>query len=83
MTVTSKIGRRGQITIPKEVRERFGLREGQTVAFVIRDGELALTPLTRTLFDFEGSIVVDGPQDWDAVRDRVARLRAREVAAGG
>lgn len=82
MTITSKIGRRGQITVPKDVRERFGLHEGQTVAFVIRDGELTLTPLTRTLFDFEGAIAVDGPQDWDAVRVRVTSRCAEKIAAG-
>lgn len=34
-TITSK----GQITLPREVREALGLRTGSQVEFVVRDGE--------------------------------------------
>lgn len=37
-TVTSK----GQITLPREVREALGLRSGSQVDFVVRDGEAIL-----------------------------------------
>jgi antitoxin PrlF len=39
-TVTSK----GQITLPQEVRARLGLRQGDRVAFEIRDGVTTVTP---------------------------------------
>lgn len=37
-----KIGERGQITIPKELRDKFGLHPAEEVEFVERGGELVL-----------------------------------------
>lgn len=45
MTLTAKVGKRGQMTLPREVRTRYGLEEGQSVAFVVKHGELTLVPL--------------------------------------
>lgn len=39
-TVTSK----GQVTIPKKVRERLGLDAGSKVTFILRDGESIMLP---------------------------------------
>ena len=39
----SKVGRRFQITIPKNVRETFLFKEGDLVLFVEEDGKLMLT----------------------------------------
>ena len=39
----SKVGRRFQITIPKNVRDAFDFKEGDLVLFVEEDGKLTLT----------------------------------------
>lgn len=45
-TVTSK----GQITIPKEIRDRFGLDAGTTVEFVVEsDGTLSVRPKQQAM----------------------------------
>jgi AbrB family looped-hinge helix DNA binding protein len=36
----SVVSERGQVTIPKEVRDRLGLRRGQEIEFEVRDGLL-------------------------------------------
>ncbi len=36
----SKVSERGQITIPKIIREQLGLRQGQQLDFEIQDGVL-------------------------------------------
>ena len=38
----SKMGERGQVTIPKPLRERLGLRPGEEIEFVLEDGRLLL-----------------------------------------
>ena len=39
---TSKISSKGQITIPREIREKLGLEPGHLVAYEVRDGEVVL-----------------------------------------
>ena len=42
-----KVGDRGQVTIPKELRDRRGIEGGDEVAFVEVDGEIILKPPTN------------------------------------
>lgn len=52
-TITSK----GQITIPKLVRDELGLREGDRVAFrVLEDGRVVVEPETVNLLDLKGAL---------------------------
>ncbi len=37
-----RVSERGQITIPKEIREQFGLKENTEVEFVVREGRVEL-----------------------------------------
>lgn len=72
---TARIGRRGQITLPREVRERLHLLEGQRIAFVVKGDDITLQPLTATLRNLRGSVQVDGPQDFDEIRQAVKEMR--------
>ncbi len=38
----SKITTRGQVTLPKEVRQKFGLKSGDTLYFLEVDGSIVL-----------------------------------------
>jgi len=80
MITISKVGRRGQITIPRRVRRRLSLDKGDHVAFVERETEVVLQPLSLTLLDLKGSIRVSGPQDFSAIRKRVLEDHAQKVA---
>jgi antitoxin PrlF len=52
-TVTSK----GQITLPKEIRERLNLLSGHRVRFSIESGErVVITPIGRRLSDLAGML---------------------------
>jgi AbrB family looped-hinge helix DNA binding protein len=72
----SKVGRRGQIAIPRAIRQELDLQVGDRLAFVRRGHEVVIQPLKATLSDFRGSIPVSEPQDFDAIRRQVLDNRA-------
>lgn len=45
MKRTSTVSRKGQVTIPKEVRIRLGVGEGDPVEFVMEEGRVYLRPV--------------------------------------
>ena len=72
-TVTSK----GQITIPKAVREELGLTEGDRVAFrVLEDGSVIVEPETVNLLDLKG--VLKPKRKGVTVADMDAAIRTQE-----
>lgn len=77
--LVTKVGRRGQITVPKEIQRRLHIQEGDRLAFIQRGQEVMLRPLLRTLKDLRGSVSVTGPQDFAAIRRQVLAEHARKV----
>ncbi len=81
--VFARVGRRGQLTIPSEVRRVVNLKEGDQVAFVVEGERIILQPLTQTLLDLRGSVPVTGPQDFDGIRKKVLAGRAKRSGRHG
>ena len=55
-TLTSK----GQVTIPKEIREAAGLRQGDRLEFTLRaDGSIQIRPRTVAVEDLIGIVKTD------------------------
>lgn len=78
--IISVVGRRGQLTLPREIRRNIHIEDGDRVAFVIEGNRVILQPLTQTLADLRGSIPVSGPQDFAAIRQQVIATRAGKAA---
>lgn len=79
---TSKLSTRGQIVIPKAVRELLDLRTGDQVDFVVRDnGEVVLRPAVLDVRELRGLLRREGA-DPVAIEemDRVIRQRARRAS---
>ena len=56
-TMTSK----GQVTVPREIRDRLGLKSGDKMAFtMLSDGTVVMRPKTRRLADLAGSLTRPG-----------------------
>lgn len=76
MSMTHKVGPKGQVVIPKDLRDEFGIEPGDEVTFW-RDGDhVAVRPMRSTQplkARFTGSALVD-----ELDRERAADL-AREV----
>jgi len=48
---------KGQVTVPREIRNRLGLKSGDKVAFtILSDGTVVVRPKTRRLADLVGSL---------------------------
>jgi AbrB family looped-hinge helix DNA binding protein len=67
-TVTSK----GQVTIPKDVRDRLGISTGATVSFIVEnDGTVRLSiPQYSTIASLAGAAgSLREPHSWDEMRE--------------
>lgn len=66
--ITSRISSKAQTTVPQAVRNALGLREGDELAYDIRDGQVTLTKAR--------GVVLDDPfatfEEWDSEADRLA-----------
>jgi len=69
MTVTAKITSKGQITLPKKVRDLLHLKEGGVVVFEQEEDRIVIKP-AQSLMDYKGYLRGRGkPADADTVRD--------------
>ena len=80
--LTVKIGLRGQITIPRNIRRQLGLKEGDSLAIIPLENQVILRPLTQTLLDVRGSVLVNAPQDFNKIRKQVIAGRTRRNQDG-
>ena len=71
---TSKLSSKGQVTIPREIREKVGLEPGHLVTYEVKDGAIILKrvepfeaafheALSKTLDEW------NSPEDEEAFRD--------------
>jgi AbrB family looped-hinge helix DNA binding protein len=73
MDVAARITSKGQITIPKAVRDALHLGEGDHVVFRVIEGERAILARTPDLLELAGSVPVPAAVrglGWDEVRQR-------------
>lgn len=51
----ARMSSKGQITLPKEIRDRLGLKQGDRVRFIIEDdGRVRLLPAKRDISELMG-----------------------------
>lgn len=79
MDVAAKVTSKGQITVPKAVRESLGISEGDRVVFRV-EGHRAVLARTPDFLDFAGAITIPADRrnaSWD---DVVSATRAKRAA---
>ena len=81
MEAAARMSTKGQVTIPKAVREALGLHEGDAVVFRL-EGSRAVLARTPDLLELAGSVTVPADKQglpWDEVlaRTHKARCNAR------
>ncbi len=81
MVWTTKLSSKGQLVLPKAVRERLGAAPGSKIVLNDRRGRIELRAFGGDILKWYGAVAVDGPQDWESVKRDSAAARAREVAS--
>jgi AbrB family looped-hinge helix DNA binding protein len=80
----STITRKGQVTIPKAIRDRLGVKEGEKVLFVMRGEEVVLNVIKGTILDLRGSVQPSAhPEDFEKICQSVKRAVAKKVVGHG
>ena len=77
MDVAARMTSKGQVTIPRAVREALGLGEGDHVVFRV-EGHRAVLAHTPDLLDLAGAVDVPAEKrgaPWDEVRRRTRAAR--------
>jgi len=78
MDVAAKVTSKGQITIPKDVRDALGIEEGDEVVFRVQEHRAVLAR-TPHLLDLAGAVEVPAAKrgiGWDEIRNTTRRARA-------
>ncbi len=79
MDVSARLSSKGQLTVPKAVREALHLAEGDQVVFRV-DGRRAVLARTANLLELAGTVPVAGEKrgtPWPDVRRRTRATRAK------
>ena len=80
MDSTAKMTSKGQVTIPKSVRDTLGLREGDELLFRVA-GDRAVIAKTPNLLELAGSVPIPAGKrstPWDDVLSRTRAARAEK-----
>jgi len=80
MEITAKMSSKGQLTVPKSVREALGLDEGDDVIFRV-EGHRAVLARTPDFLSLAGSISVPAAKRNAAWDDVIRKTRADRATA--
>ncbi len=78
---TSQLTIKGQVTLPKQLRERFSLQPGSRVAFEEEADGIKVRPVRGTILEWAGSLRSPEPGlSHTEIRRRVKKAVGRRVA---
>ncbi|MDW3216742.1 MAG: AbrB/MazE/SpoVT family DNA-binding domain-containing protein [Ilumatobacteraceae bacterium] len=80
MEITAKISSKGQLTVPKSVRDALGLDEGDDVIFRV-EGHRAVLARTPDFLSLAGSIAVPAAKRNAAWDDVIRKTHADRATA--
>ena len=75
----AKVSKKGQVTLPKEIREKYNIVAGGYVRFIqLEDGVKLLPTNQKGISAIKGVVKVRGKQDFGAIRGQVMEKRYRQ-----
>lgn len=76
----SVITRRGQVTIPVDLRRKLGLQPHDRVQFELTNGSVTITPVRSRLEEFYGSVTPrTRPEDFEVLRNEFETGVANDI----
>lgn len=82
MDVAAKLTSKGQITVPKAVRDSLELEPGDQVLFRLESGR-AMLARTKDFLDLAGSVPVPAGKrgaSWEDIRSQARRVRGKRLS---
>lgn len=79
MDVAARVTSKGQVTVPKEVREALGIKEGDQIVFRVEEHR-AVVARTADLLELAGAVDVPATKrgvGWDEVRRSARQARIK------
>jgi antitoxin PrlF len=81
---TARITSKGQITVPKEIREHLGVQPGDSLEFHFANGQLEVRPVRRRrLTEFRGLFRMEQAFDFTEERARAWAGGTQRLVGGG
>lgn len=74
-----KVSSKGQITLPKAIRDALDIQPGDSIAITQVDDHVELRPVRTTLFDMVGIMSVDRPIDFQLLREETKQYVTEKV----
>jgi antitoxin PrlF len=80
--LSGKMTRKGQITIPKAIRDQWNVTEGDQFRFVISEDHITIEPVRKNLLSQAiGRITVNDPIDLKKIRKTAHEQMSKEIFA--
>lgn len=77
--VASTITSKGQVTIPKEIRDRFHLKAHDRLFFKPQGSKIFIKPVSGTILDIKGAFPVKTKISFERLREKMKKEISRKT----
>jgi antitoxin PrlF len=79
----SVITRKGQTTIPKEIRKLLNLKPNDKLFYIVEENKVILKPIHGNILELRGSITSKEPKvDFDKIRAITRKKISKKIVEG-
>jgi len=76
----SIITRKGQTTIPKEIRELLKLKPNDKLFYIVEESKVVIKPIHGNILELRGSVPAKGQKvDFDKVREATRKKISKKI----
>ena len=80
MTWIATVSSKGQLTIPKPIREALKLKTGTKISFSLHEGKVEMKPVSEGILQWQGTLRTEAQDtSWEEVRGQVRLAIAQEA----